>query len=188
MIREALLTPNPYSRPQLKMRRYDCIVLHWVENQQSTAEANRQYFESLANQVPQPGRKLTKASAHYIIDAHEIVRCIPEAEVAYHVGQPAGLPYTSWAASKWRGEHPNWYCLALEHCHPDMTGEFESPVLQRSQLLSAGLCLDYSLDPMEAIVLHYTITGKACPRYFVEHPEALARYRDAVVEILAAGL
>ena len=28
MIREALLTPNPYSRPQLKLRRVDAIVLH----------------------------------------------------------------------------------------------------------------------------------------------------------------
>jgi len=179
MIREALLTPNPYSRPQLKIRRVDCIVLHWVENAGSTAEANRRYFESLKD-----GSR--KASAHYIIDYREIVRCIPETEVAYHVGPGGAWQYTPWALAKWGGEHANWYCLALEHCHPDATGRFEPSTMKRSHLLSAGICLDHGLDPMEAIILHNTVTGKPCPRYMVDHPEELTRYRDAVANILAA--
>lgn len=179
MIREALLTPNQSSRPQLTIRRVDAIVLHWVENPGSSAEANRRYFESLKD-----GSR--KASAHYIIDARETIRCIPESEVAYHVGQPAGQPYTPWAVAKWGTEHPNWYCIGIEHCHPDMTGRFERAVLQRSHLLAADLCLTYGLDPTEAIILHHDVTGKSCPRWMVDHPEDLARYRDAVAEILEA--
>lgn len=177
MIREALLTPNPYSRPQLQIRRVDAIVLHWVENPGSSAEANRRYFESLKDGT-------RKASAHYIIDAREIVRCIPETEVAYHAGP--GRQYTPWALAKWGGEHANWYTIGIEHCHPDATGRFERPVVQRSQLLAADLCLTYDLDPAEAIILHNTVTGKDCPRWYVAHPEDLARYRDAVAEILEA--
>jgi N-acetylmuramoyl-L-alanine amidase len=181
MIREALLTPNPSSRPQLRIRRVDCIVLHWVENPGSTAEANRRYFESLKDDS-------RKASAHYIIDSREIVRCIPETEVAYHAGPGGAWQYTPWALQRWGGEHANWYCLGIEHCHPDVSGRFERIVLQRSHLLAAGLCLTYGLDPTEAIVLHNTITGKDCPRWMVAHPEELVRYRDAVAEILEAGV
>jgi len=176
MIREALLTPNPYSRPQLKLRRVDAIVLHWVGNSGTSAEANRLYFESL-----QDGSR--KASAHYIIDSRGIVRCIPDDEVAYHVGQPEGQPYSAWARLRWGGEHPNWYCLGIEHCHPDWTGQFDAAVLGWSKLLCAGLIRRYGLTT-EAITTHNAITGKDCPRWFVEHPAELVRFRGHVQTIL----
>jgi len=177
MIREALLSPNPGSRPGYLIRRVDAIVLHWVESPGGTAEQVRRYFESLKD-----GSR--RASAHYIIDATETIRCIPEREVAYHVGQPGGLPYMPWAAAKWGGEHPNWYCLGIEHCHPDMTGQFEAATLEQSCQLAADLCRRYGLDPTDAIIRHYDVTGKACPRWYCEHPEDLVRYREAVTSLL----
>lgn len=177
MIREALLTPNDFSRPGLLIRRVDFIVLHWVGNPMTSAEANRRYFESLKD-----GSR--KASAHYIIDRTEIVRCVPENEVAYHVGQPAGSPYTPWAAEEWKGEHPNWYCLGIEHCHPDWTGVFEPEVLRQSHLLCAGLCWQYHRDPMEDIIRHFDVTGKACPSWMVSVPTELDHFRRSVKAIL----
>ena len=177
MIREALLTPNEFSRPGLKLRRVDVIVLHWVGNPETSADANRAYFESLKTGP-------LRASSHYLIDSKEIVRAVPESEVAYHVGQPSGQPYTPWAAKKWPGEHPNWYCLGIEHCHADWTGRFEHATLLQSKLLCAGLCLQYGLNPLTDIVLHYTITGKMCPKLFVEHPAEFVKYKEAVAGIL----
>lgn len=177
MIREALLTPNPHSRPQLQMRRVDAIVLHWVGNPGTSAEANRRYFESLKDGS-------SNASAHYIIDRSEIVRCVPDDEVAYHCGQPAGQPYTPWATARWGAEHPNWYTIGIEHCHPDWSGVWERDVLLRSHVLAAGLCVKFNLDPTEAIITHNTVTGKDCPRWFVADPRQLTLYRDAVESIM----
>lgn len=170
MIREALLTPNASIRPQYRMRRVDAIVLHWVGNPGTSAEQNRRYFESLKDTT-------LKASAHYIIDAKEIVRCVPEDEVAYHCGSQTG--YTPWATERWHGEHANWYCLGVEHCHPDWSGVWAPEVEWWSQLLVAGLCVQYGLK-VEDIILHWTVTGKECPRHMVADPWRLTAYRERV--------
>lgn len=154
------------------MRRIDAVVLHWVGNPGTNAEQNRRYFESLKD-----GSR--KASAHYIIDDHEIVQCIPDDEVAYHVGQPAGVPYTDWARERWGGEHPNWYCIGVEHCHPDWSGVWTDAVMRRSVVLVAGLCLAYNLDA-DAVVRHFDVTGKECPRHMATNPSKLAEYRERV--------
>jgi len=179
MIREALLTPNAFSRPQLQLRRVDAIVLHWVGNAQTSADANRRYFESLKD-----GSRY--ASAHYVIDRGEIVHCVPDNEVAYHCGLTEMGKYTRWAREKWPGEHPNWYTIGVEHCHPDATGTWERGTVQRSHVLVAGLCLRYGRDPLTDIVLHWTITGKECPRHMVADPRQLLIYRSAIKTIMEA--
>ena len=57
------------------------IIIHRTGNPGSSALANRNYFESL-NHPPLSGNKY--ASAHYIVDANTIIRCIPENERAHH--------------------------------------------------------------------------------------------------------
>lgn len=178
MIREALLTPNQYSRPQLVIHKVQAIVLHWVGNPGTTAEANRRYFESLKTVA------IGKASAHYIIDDKEIVRCIPDSEVAYHCGVPNPADYTTYAKDRWGGEHPNWYTIGVEHCHPDWTGKWTKEVLHLSHALVAGLCIEHQLDPITDIVTHNDITGKDCPLWMVKEPIQLALYRDAIMAIL----
>lgn len=99
-IEKALLTPNSYSRPGQKLTKVRKIVVHWVGNANSTAKANRNYFESLRN------RKIY-ASAHYIIGLEgEIIQCIPENEVAYHATTANG------------------YSIGIENCHPEWNGKF----------------------------------------------------------------
>jgi len=181
MIREALLTPNRYSRPQYAIRRVDAVVLHWVENPGSSADANRRYFESLKD-----GSRM--ASAHYVVDEREIVRCIPESEVAFHCGASGKFTYTKFAKDKWNGEHPNWYCLSIEHCHPDSSGRFTRKVLQRSHIIAAEMCLTYGLDPATGILLHGDIVNKDCPRWYVLDRQAFEVYKDAVRAILEVGL
>lgn len=179
MIREALLTPNEFSRPQLPMRRIDTIVLHWVGNPGTSAESNRRYFESLKD-----GSR--KASSHYIIDKTEIVRCVPENEVAYHAGPGGMFQYTTWALQRWNKEHANWYCLGIEHCHPDWAGIWERDTIIQSHLLCAGLCREYQLDPLRDIVRHWDVTTSPCPRWFVNHPNRLTEFRQAVKLIMEA--
>ena len=37
--------------------------------------------------------------------------------------------------------------------------------------LTAWLCHNAGLTP-EAVIRHYDVTGKECPRYYVRHPDA----------------
>ncbi len=77
---EALLTPNPYSRPQDALSTVTQLYVHYTANPGTSARQNRDYFEGLA----QTG--LTSASAHFVIGYEgEIVQCIPLNEMAYAV-------------------------------------------------------------------------------------------------------
>lgn len=45
-ITEMLLTPNKYSRPQIALKSVKKIVLHYIGNPNTSAQANRNYFEN----------------------------------------------------------------------------------------------------------------------------------------------
>ncbi|MBQ9633096.1 MAG: N-acetylmuramoyl-L-alanine amidase, partial [Lachnospiraceae bacterium] len=100
-IDEQLLSPNEYSRPVLPTDGLKGIVVHYTANPGTTAQQNRDYFEGLKDS------HLTKASSNYVIGLDgEIIRCIPDDEVAY--------------ASNER----NHDTISIECCHFDETGEF----------------------------------------------------------------
>lgn len=75
-ITQMLLTNH--NRPKIKLKKLKGIVIHWTANtgKGANAVANRNYFNTTK----------TAASAHYIVDDHSIVQCIPDGEVAWHVG------------------------------------------------------------------------------------------------------
>lgn len=142
-IEQRLLTPNKYSRPQTKIGVIKNIVIHWVGNAGSSAIANRNYFESLKD-------KEKYASSHYIVGLEgEVVQCVPENEVAYH------------------GNDANSYAIGIENCHPDWEGKFNDKTYASLVELCADICKRYNLDPMTAMIRHYDVTRKDCPKYYV---------------------
>ena len=153
------LTPNPYSRPQLPLEEIHGIVIHYVGNPGTSAQANRSYFEGLA-----AGTDGVYASAHFIVGLEgEVVQCIPLTEEAY--------------ASNSR----NADTIGIEVCHPDETGEFSAITYDRLVDLTADLCLQLKLTA-EDVIRHYDVTGKNCPKYYVENPEAWDAFRQAVTD------
>ncbi|MBE6023807.1 MAG: N-acetylmuramoyl-L-alanine amidase [Cellulosilyticum sp.] len=147
-IEKALLTPNRYSRPGQKLTKMKKIVVHWVGNATSTAKANRNYFESLKD-------KKIYASAHYIIGLQgEIIQCIPENEIAYHATTA------------------NPYSIGIENCHPDWSGKFNEKTYKSLIKLCADICKRYNLNPEQDIIRHYDVSGKVCPKYYVENEAA----------------
>lgn len=153
-----LLTPNPYSRPQLPLNEIKHLVIHWVANPNTSAEANRSYFEGLK-------RGQTYASAHYIVGLKgEVVQCIPENEVAYHANQANG------------------YSLGIENCHPDWEGKLSEETYLTLIQLCARLCKKYHLDPDKALLRHYDVTKKNCPKYYVENEKAWQQLKVDVKE------
>lgn len=147
-IQEDYLTLNEYSRPGDKVDDITKIVIHYTGNPGTTAQANRDYFESLAE------NPVTSASSHFVIGLDgEIIQCVPLNEIAY-------------ASNK-----ANTYSISIECCHPDDSGEFSVATYNRCVALTAELCKYYHLDPETDVIRHYDVTGKECPRFYVEHPE-----------------
>lgn len=157
-IEDRLLTINPYSRSGEKQNKIEKIVVHWVGNANSTAIANRNYFENLKT------THKTYASSHYVIGLDgEIIRCIPEDEVAFHSGS-----YSM-----------NRKSIGIEDCHQDWDGKFNENTYNSLVELCADICRRYNLS-INAIIRHYDVTGKECPRYYVRNENEWIKFKNDV--------
>ncbi|HIT90067.1 MAG TPA: N-acetylmuramoyl-L-alanine amidase [Candidatus Merdenecus merdavium] len=151
-----LLTPNEYSRPGMATDSINGIVVHYTANPGSTAQNNRDYFENLKDTHD------TKASSHFVIGIEgEIIQCIPSNEVAY--------------ASNQRNNDT----ISIEVCHPDETGKFTDATYESLVRLVAWLCGRFDLQ-IDDIIRHYDVTGKNCPKYYVEHEDAWEKLKEDV--------
>ena len=156
---------NDWSRPGTPLEDINAVVIHYVGNPGTTARANRNYFASLSS-----GKEGTYASSHFVVGLEgEVVQCVPLTEVAY--------------ASNTR----NGDTVSIEVCHPDETGEFSPVTYGRCVELAAWLCREFKLDPETDVIRHYDVTGKECPRYYVENPDAWEQFKADVAAELAAG-
>jgi N-acetylmuramoyl-L-alanine amidase len=194
-IQEKLLSVNYFSRPGKKLIAQPGypspvrgIVLHWVANPGTSAIANRNYFENLKKQkIPvteQEKKEVRMASAHYIIGLEgEVIQCLPLDEAAYHVGAYSYPPHVK----KRFGEEPNYSTIGIELCHPDWSGKFTYETWTSAVAVVSGLARIFVLDPLEDICTHYEITGKICPKYFVDHPEEFDNFKREVYKTLCAG-
>ncbi|MCR4611438.1 MAG: N-acetylmuramoyl-L-alanine amidase [Lachnospiraceae bacterium] len=159
-VTQDFLTVNSYSRPGIALNQVNGIVIHYTANPGSSAKANRDYFENLKT------THTTKASSHYVVGLEgEIIWLIPLEEISY--------------ASNSR----NTDTIAIEVCHPDETGKFNDVTYDKLVNLVAWLCQKYGLSS-DSVIRHYDITGKNCPKYFVEHEDAWKEFLEDVQDRL----
>ena len=163
-----LLDINPYSRPGIETNGITGIVIHYTANPGSTAQDNRDYFNGL--QYSQE----TSASSNFVVGLDgEIIQCVPTWEVAY--------------ASNER----NYDTVSIEVCHPDESGKFTEETYSSLVQLTAWLCVKFGLSE-EDVIRHYDVTGKICPKYFVEHEDAWTEFKtnvgNAILKTYSAGM
>lgn len=155
-----LLTVNPYSRPGTQSDKINNIVVHYTANPGTSAGQNRNYFEGLKDS------KQTRASSHFIVGIDgEIVQCVPTWEIAY--------------ASNDR----NSDTISIETCHKKSDGAYTKETYDSLVHLTAWLCEKFGLTE-EDVIRHYDITGKICPKYFVDNEEAWTDFKEDVKKML----
>ena len=163
---EKLLNINPYSRSGEMQGNIEYIVVHWVGNAGSSAMANRNYFNNLAN------THLAYASSHYIVGlAGEVVICIPDNEVAFHSG--------SWSMNR--------KSIGIETCHPDWGGKFSNITYNSLVELTAELCIKYQIK-INNVIRHYDVTGKDCPHYYVQNTGEWQKFKQDVLNKITGGV
>ena len=155
-----LLTENPYSRPGTQSGKIKNIVIHYTANPGTSAVQNRNYFEGLKDS------KQTRASSHFIVGIEgEIVQCVPTWEIAY--------------ASNER----NSDTVSIETCHKNSDGKYTKETYVSMVHLTAWLCEKFGLTE-EDVIRHYDITGKICPKYFVDDEKAWDNFKKDVKQML----
>ncbi len=140
---------NP-SRSGEKLDGINDIVVHYVGNPGTTAKQNRDFYNGWQSDV----------CSHFLVGMDgEIIMCIPLDEKS--------------AASN----HRNHDTISVEVCHPDATGEFTEASYESTLKLVRWLMDEFHLDK-DHVIRHYDVTGKECPRYFVDHPEAWEKFKN----------
>ena len=135
----------------------DYIPINEYSRPGTTAAANRSFFANLALTHE------TYASAHFVVGLDgEILQCVPLTEIAYC------------------SNTANDYTVSIEVCHADETGEFNDATMESLEALVAWLCETFDLDPDADVIRHYDVTGKICPKYYVENEDAWLAFRADV--------
>ena len=78
------------------------------------------------------------------------------------------IPLTEWA---YASNSRNGDTVSVEVCHPDETGEFSPVTYDRTVELTAWLCSTFGLTA-DDVLRHYDVSGKICPKYYVENEDA----------------
>ena len=104
----------------------------------------------------------TTVSSHFVVGLKgEVIQCLPL--------------YERSAASNNR----NRDTISIEVCHPDDSGRFNKSTYNSLILLTSWLLNNFSLDETD-ILRHYDITGKNCPKYFVENEDEWIKFKEEV--------
>lgn len=139
------------------------IVIHWTANPGQSALGVRKYFAEDCVKTN------TSTSAHYVIDANNIIEMIPHNEVAWHCGTSNYWEYTPYAKlliNNYRVGSPNYLMIGIECCVNDNIGKFNQGTIDNLKYLIAELKKVYSISDNYGILRHYDLTEKLCPKYY----------------------
>ena len=146
------------------------LVMHYV-GASGGGKANANYYHSTPN---------IGASAHYFVghgsEGAAVYAGVPEGDTAWHCGQSSG-----------QYKHP--YCrnansIGIELCcHQDSAGRwyFDRETVERGVELAREIVGRYQIPPSN-VLRHYDVTGKRCPRPWVDSGPAWAQFKRRVFE------
>lgn len=134
------------------------IVIHYVGNPGTGAKQNRNYYAN-------PG---TEVNSHFLVGLKgEVVQCLPMAEKS--------------SASNER----NRDTISIEVCHADESGEFSKESYAALLRLTAWLCKEGGIIE-DQVIRHYDVTGKICPKYYVDNPQAWDAFKEDLKQAIKA--
>ena len=149
---EQLIHKHTTARTGILLEDINNIVIHYVGNPNTSAKNNRDYFDKVS----------TTVSSHFIVGLDgEVIQCVPI--------------YERSAASNNRNKDT----ISIETCHPDESGKFNENTYNSLIKLTAYLCYEFDLS-QDDVIRHYDVTGKICPKYYVENEEEWENFKSDV--------
>lgn len=144
------------------------LVVHFTANDGDSDEANAKYFEN----------NIVKASAHYFIDDDSVTQSVPDNYVAYSVG---GNKYPNTKGGKYFTICNNTNSLNIELCDTVKNGKNDLSAKTRANAIEfiKQKVKKYKID-RNHVIRHYDVTGKNCPKYFVEDETSWNEFLDDI--------
>ncbi len=139
------------------------IVLHYTANNGDTAQNNADYFAG-ANR---------RASAHYFVDENEVVQSVRDTDAAWHCGGSIESDH-----HPLRGICTNRNSLGVEMCSDIVGGKYviTAQTVDLAVQLVRQLMAKYRI-PIDRVVRHYDVTGKACPEPWVRDESLWRKFK-----------
>lgn len=161
---------NPYSRSGDKLLRVQAIVIHYTANPGANALMHANFFDGA------DGGAYRYAGAHIFVDRKEALEVIPLNEVGYHANERKAGPLLSAlkaSTSYYPGGNANLLTIGIEMCI-EKDGSFHPDTVERTRQVVKMLQAKFPQlrDTQNRVVRHYDITGKNCPKPFVENKQA----------------
>lgn len=135
------------------------LVYHYTGNDGDTAQANAKYY----------AQAKVKASAHYFVDDDSIFQSVGELTVAWAVGGKKWSDCDVTGGGKLYGVVTNANSISVELCDTSRDGEIlpSEKTLRNAVELGKNIMARYGI-PIGRVVRHFDVTGKYCPRYFMD--------------------
>lgn len=139
------------------------IVMHYTANDGDTAQNNADYFAG-ANR---------RASAHYFVDENEVVQSVRDTDAAWHCGGSIESDH-----HPLRGICTNRNSLGVEMCSDIVGGKYviTAQTVDLAVQLVRQLMAKYRI-PIDRVVRHYDVTGKACPEPWVRDESLWRKFK-----------
>ena len=202
--RQVLIASGHPNRCGDKLEKLLAVVIHYTANDSpgATAEMNAKYFgrkwvaDTKGNPMESDGHSpFAYGSAQLIADENEVVMAIPPDEVGWAVGDsrvvmPDGTKGQQPLAKSAFANRQNRQTISIEICN---NGDWDKAVENAKQwavdfIREKGLIVDTekSLNPQTSdvtvadgtilIVRHNDLTGKICPKPFVDDRDAWVEF------------
>ena len=145
-VKQSLLSISRYARCGEKLDSIDEIIIHSNNTVGKTAQAQRDYYESLKTKKNDNERQ----SMHFIVDLDgTIYQCIPTDEIALAI---AGTV--------------KFHSLSIEYCITGEDGSMSAATYTSLCKLVATLCKEYKLTEKK-VFRHYDKNQVSCPLFFI---------------------
>jgi N-acetyl-anhydromuramyl-L-alanine amidase AmpD len=169
---EDLIPLKAKNRPNKKIKKHLGVIIHYVGCNQPNAKVFAKSWK----------KKIIAGATHYLIDYNtgEIIRCVPEDEVTYHVG---AFRYTKLKEQLVGKDNPNNYYIGIECCVADINNSKPSAIQYKTLVeLTKDICKRYKFTK-DQVLLHNNLTGKRCHRWYVDTPANWDKFKNDVFEI-----
>ena len=157
---EKFMKINKYGRPGTKRSKTTKIAWHFTGQHDVPAKNTVSYFSNVVANGYKVNGKYIYASSHYVMGLEgEIYYIVPETEIAYTTNSA------------------NAYSIGVECATTGVDDHYTDEEYKSMVKLGAYLACKYKLDPRKDFIRHYDVTGRICPRYFVNNVKAWEQFK-----------
>nr|DAZ45542.1 MAG TPA: N-acetylmuramoyl-L-alanine amidase [Caudoviricetes sp.] len=157
---EKFMKINRYGRPGTKRRRTTKIAFHFTGQHDVSAKNTVSYFSNVVANGYRVNGRYIYASSHLVIGLQgELYHIVPFNEIAYTTNSA------------------NAYSIGVECATTGADDHYTDEEYKTMVKTGAWLAQTYKLDPRVDFIRHYDVTGKICPRYFVNNVKAWKQFK-----------